>query len=81
MRGEHCCQRIQRGLIALGRGKVSAYRLQHLAVGFVFDACGQCGGLHRSAVQNAFDSRGIGFTAQCGADLLGNSSAGAGVLQ
>ena len=58
-----------------------AQRLQHLAVGFVFDAFRQRGGLHRGTVQDAFDGGGIGFAAEGGADLLGDSSAGAGILQ
>ena len=56
-------------------------RLQHFAVGLVFDALRQRGGLYRGTVQNAFDGGGIRFTAQCGADLLRHGSTGVRVLQ
>ena len=37
--------------------------------------------MHGGTVQDAFNRGGIRFTAEGGADLLGDSSAGAGVLQ
>ena len=67
--------------VALGSGEATAQGLQHRAIGFVFDACGQRSGLYRSAVQDAFDSRRIGFAAKGSADLLCDGSAGIGILQ
>ena len=69
------------GFVVLRFANARAQRLQHFAVGFVFDALRQRGGLHRSAIEDAFDGRGIGVTTEGGADLLGDGSAGAGVLQ
>ena len=74
-------ERFGGGFVALCIGDSGAQRLQHFAVGFVPDTFRQRGGLHGGAVQDAFDGRRIRFTAQCGADLLGDGSAGAGVLQ
>ena len=47
----------------------------------MFDACGQRSGLYRSAVQDAFDGRCIGFATERSADLLCDSGTGVGVLQ
>ena len=74
-------QFLGRGLVALCGRESRVQRLQHCAVGFVFDACGQRSGLYRSAVQDAFDRRHIGFTTESGADLLRDSGTGVGVLQ
>ena len=74
-------ERFGSGFIVLRFTNACAQRLQHRAIGFVFDACGQRGGLDGGTVQDAFDGDDIRFTAQCGADLLGDSGAGAGVLQ
>ena len=74
-------ERFGGGFVALCIGDSGAQRLQHFAVGFVFDACGQGGGLHGGAVQDAFDGRRIRFTTEGGANLLRHGSAGAGVLQ
>ena len=76
-RGERFCRRF----ITAGSTNARAQGLQHCAVGFVFDACGQRSGLYRGAVQDTFDRRHIGFTTESGADLLRDSRAGAGVLQ
>ena len=76
-RGERFCRRF----ITAGSTNARAQRLQHCAVGFVFDACGQRSGLYRGAVQDAFDRRHIGFTTESGADLLCDSGTGVGVLQ
>ena len=70
-----------RGLVALCGRKSRVQRLQHFAVGFVLDACGQRSGLYRGAVQDAFDGRRIGFAAKGSADLLCDSGTGVGVLQ
>ena len=74
-------KRFGSGFIVLRFTNACAQRLQHRAIGFVFDALRQRSSLNGSTVQNAFDGRGIGFAAQCGADLLRHGSAGAGVLQ
>ena len=76
-RGKRFCRRF----ITAGSANARAQRLQHFAVGFVLDACGQRSGLYRGAVQDAFDRRHIGFTTESGADLLRDSGAGVGVLQ
>ena len=76
-RGERFCRRC----VTAGSTNTGAQGLQHFAVGFVFDACGQRSGLYRGAVQDAFDRRYIGFTAKGSADLLRDSRAGVGVLQ
>ena len=76
-RGERFCRRF----ITAGSTNARAQGLQHCAVGFVFDACGQRSRLYRGTVQDAFDSRRIGFTAKGSADLLCDSRAGVGVLQ
>ena len=67
--------------VALGSGEATAQGLQHRAIGFVFYACGQRSGLYRSAVQDAFDGRCIGFATERSADLLCDSGTGVGVLQ
>ena len=76
-RGEHFCRRF----ITAGSTNTGAQGLQHFAVGFVFDACGQRSGLYRSAVQDAFNGRCIGFATERSANLLRDSRAGVGVLQ
>ena len=75
--GERFCRRF----VTTGSANARAQRLQHCAVGFVFDACGQRSRLYRGAVQNTFNGCGIGFTTECSADLLRDSRAGVGVLQ
>ena len=75
--GERFCRRF----VTAGSANARVQRLQHCAVGFVFDACGQRSGLYRGAVQDAFNRRHIGFTTESGADLLRDSRAGVGVLQ
>ena len=76
-RGKRFCRRF----VTTGSTNTGAQGLQHCAVGFVFDACGQRSGLYRSAVQDAFDGRRIGFAAKGSADLLCDSGTGVGVLQ
>ena len=76
-RGERFCRRF----ITADSANARVQRLQHCAVGFVLDACGQRSGLYRSAVQDAFDGRCIGFAAKGSADLLCDSGTGVGVLQ
>ena len=76
-RGERFCRRF----VTTGSTNTGAQGLQHCAVGFVFDACGQRSGLYRGAVQDAFDGRCIGFAAKGSADLLCDSGTGVGVLQ
>ena len=76
-RGKRFCRRC----VTAGSANARAQRLQHCAVGFVFDACGQRSGLYRGTVQDAFNRRHIGFTTESGADLLRDSRAGVGVLQ
>ena len=76
-RGKRFCRRF----ITAGSANARAQRLQHFAVGFVLDACGQRSGLYRGAVQDAFDGRRIGFAAKGSADLLCDSGTGVGVLQ
>ena len=74
-------ERFGSGFVALCSTNSGAQRLQHFAVGFVFDALRQRSSLNGSAIQNAFDGCGIRFTTQCGADLLRHGSTGAGILQ
>ena len=74
-------KRVSGGVVVLRFANSGTQRLQHLAIGFVFDAFRQRGGLNGSAIQNAFDGRGIGFAAQCGADACGNRCPRGGVLQ
>ena len=76
-RGKRFCRRF----VTAGSTNARAQRLQHCAVGFVFDACGQRSRLYRSAVQDAFDGRCIGFATERSADLLCDGGAGVGVLQ
>ena len=76
-RGERFCRRF----ITAGSTNTGAQGLQHCAVGFVFDACGQLSRLYRGTVQDAFDGRCIGFATERSADLLRDSRAGVGVLQ
>ena len=76
-RGKRFCRRF----VTAGSANARAQGLQHCAVGFVFDACGQRSRLYRSAVQDAFDGRCIGFATERSADLLCDGSAGVGVLQ
>ena len=76
-RGKRFCRRF----VTTGSTNTGAQGLQHFAVGFVFDACGQRSGLYRGAVQDAFDSRHIGFATEGSADLLCDSGTGVGVLQ
>ena len=76
-RGKRFCRRF----VTAGSANARAQRLQHCAVGFVFDACGQRSGLYRSAVQDAFDGRCIGFATERSANLLCDSGTGVGVLQ
>ena len=75
--GERFCRRF----ITAGSTNARAQGLQHFAVGFVFDACGQRSGLYRGTVQDAFDRRHIGFSTEGSADLLCDSGTGVGVLQ
>ena len=74
-------ERFRRRFVTAGSTNTGAQGLQHFAVGFVFDACGQRSGLYRGAVQDAFDGRRIGFATESGADLLCDSGTGVGVLQ
>ena len=76
-RGKRFCRRF----VTAGSANARAQGLQHFAVGFVFDACGQRSGLYRGAVQDAFDGRCIGFATEGSADLLCDSGTGVGVLQ
>ena len=68
------------GCVALCGANPSAQGLQHLAVGFLFDASGQSCRLRSGAVENAFDRRGIRLITESGADLLRNRGAGRRVL-
>jgi len=69
------------GTVAMRSGKTGVQRLQHLAVGFMLNSGGQGGGLHRGAVQDTFDGRGIHFTTESSADLLGDGGTGSRILQ
>ena len=42
---------------------------------------GQGGGLHRGAIEDTFDGRGIHFTTESSADLLGDGGTGSRILQ
>ena len=81
LRADGCRQRFGSGFVAAGSANTGAQRLQHFAIGFVLDAFRQGGCLDGSATQDAFNGRGIRFTAQRGADLLRDCGAGFRVLQ
>ena len=81
LRGDERRQRFRRRFVALHARQLRVQRLQHLAVGFMTHAFGQIGGLHGGAVQNRFNRRRIGATAQCGTDARRNSRTCGGVLQ
>ena len=74
-------ERFGGGFVVLRFANAGTQRLQHRAIGFVFDACGQRGGLHGGTVQDAFNRGGISFIAEGGADLLRHGSTGVRVLQ
>ena len=74
-------KRVSGGVVVLRFANSGTQRLQHFAVGLVFDALRQRGGLHGGTVQDAFNRGGISFTAEGGADLLRHGSTGVRVLQ
>ena len=81
LRGDERRQRFRGRFIALNAGQLGMQRLQHFAVGFVFDARRQVGSLHGRALQNPFNRCAICCTAQGGADTLRDGCARGGVLQ
>ena len=80
LRGKHRRQRLGRSLVALCGGKLAAHRLQHLAVGIMFDALRQSYRLCSGTVQYAFNRCRICLATEGGADLLRHRSAGRGIL-
>ena len=81
LRADASGKRFGSGCVALCRANAGAQRLQHFAIGFLFDACGQSCRLCGGAVQHAFDRCRIGLASEGSADLLRHRSAGRGILQ